>query len=85
MLVDYQNLSSEALHGLAREFVISQISDHEVDVNLETWIQQTLNQIKQGLLVIEFSQADESVTLKSVDDIVFSDEQQDKNNDPFGA
>lgn len=69
MLVDYKSISAEALENLCREYVIANLSDVEQEVQLADWVTQTINLVKSGELVIEFSEQDESVSLKNQSDI----------------
>lgn len=74
MLIDFQQLSQLALRGIAEQFVLSQLSDTESAPDMDLWVQQAIEMVKRGELVVEFSQVDESVTLKRVEDIVEIDE-----------
>ena len=57
MVIDYSDLSSEALQGLIEEYVTRDGTDYgEYEVSLDTKVQQVLNQLKQGELVIYFSE-----------------------------
>lgn len=69
MIIDYKALSADALTGLSREYVISHLSEVEESIELETWVQRVINKVKSGELVVEYSQVDESVSLKNISDI----------------
>ena len=64
MLIDYTTLSDDVIKGIAEQFVISQVSETEDQPNISTWVEQAVSRIKSGELLIEYSEVDESVTLK---------------------
>ena len=69
MLVDYKDISSEALENLCREYVIANLSEVEQEVQLADWVAKTIELVKSGELVIEFSEQEESVSLKKESEI----------------
>ena len=70
--IPYDQLSSEALHGVLEEFVTRDGTDYgEIEVSLETKISQVLGQLKSGKAVIVFDQDSETCNiLKSNDPIL---------------
>ena len=64
MLIDYTTLTDDAIKGIAEQFVISQLSETEDQFNVATWVEQAINSVKSGELLIEYSEVDESVALK---------------------
>lgn len=67
--ISYEQLSPEALHGVIEEFVTRDGTDYgEVEIALETKIDQVLAQIKSGKAVIVFDQETESCTVLRRDD-----------------
>ncbi len=70
--IQYDQLSSEALHGLIEEFVTRDGTDYgEIEVPLETKINQVLNQLKSGKAVIVFDPESETCNiLKSNDPVL---------------
>ena len=70
--IPYDQLSSEALHGVLEEFVTRNGTDYgEIEVSLETKISQVLGQLKSGKAVIIFDQDSETCNiLKSNDPIL---------------
>ena len=70
--IPYDQLSSEALHGVLEEFVTRDGTDYgEIEVSLETKISQVLGQLKSGKAVIIFDQDSETCNiLKSNDPIL---------------
>ncbi len=73
MLIDYKDLSYDALLGIAKEYVISQLSDVEIDIEINAWTQQVINRVISGELVVAYSELEESVSLKDVKDIILQD------------
>lgn len=69
MLIDYKNLSQDALQNLAKEYVCSQISETDANLDVEQWTLDVLNAIENGDLVIEYSELNESVYLKSPSEV----------------
>ena len=71
--VPYNQLSPAALTGVIEEFVTRDGTDYgEVEVSLETKINQVLNQIKSGKAVIVFDQKTETCTILRGDDPVLN-------------
>lgn len=69
--IPFDQLSSEALHGLIEEFVTRDGTDYgEIEVALETKISQVLGQLKSGKAVIVFDQKSETCTILKSDDPV---------------
>ena len=79
MLIPYQEISKDALYSLAKEWVISNTSDTDMNPNIEQWTEQTIAKIKAGELVVEFGEESQTVTLKSSDEISFQS-QKDSDN-----
>ncbi len=65
MLIPYQEVSEVALQGLAREYVISNLSEVEVEMDIEIWTNKVIDMVKRSELLIEFSEENESFTLKN--------------------
>jgi len=72
LIISYEQLSPEALHGVIEEFVTRDGTDYgEVEVPLSTKIAQVMAQLRSGKAVIVFDQETESCTvLKSDDSLV---------------
>ena len=64
MLIDNKTLTDDVIKGIAEQFVISQLSETEDQPNISTWVEQDVSKVKSGELLIEYSEVDESVTLK---------------------
>jgi len=69
MLIPYQELSSDAVASLAKEWVVSNLSDVETQPNVEQWTLDTISKIKKGELVIEFGEDSQTVYLKAKDSL----------------
>lgn len=69
MLIEPNDLSLNAIESLAKEWVISKLSDTEVSPDVESWTEQTIKQIKSGELLIEFGEESQTVYLKSKDEL----------------
>jgi len=70
MIIEYQQLSEAALKGVAEQFVIAQLNELDSEPDVELWVDKVIQQVKAGELLVEFSQVNESVTLKSRDQII---------------
>jgi hypothetical protein len=70
--IPYGQLSPEALHGVVEEFVTRDGTDYgEVEVPLETKINQVLDQLKSGKAVMVFDPESETCNiLKSNDPLL---------------
>lgn len=71
MLICYSDLSNDAVYSLAREWVVSNLSDTDSQPNVTEWTEKTIQKIKKGELVIEFGEESQSVYLKTKDEINF--------------
>ena len=71
MLISYSDLSNDAVYSLAREWVVSNLSDTDSHPNVTEWTEKTIQKIKKGELVIEFGEESQSVYLKTKDEINF--------------
>ncbi len=71
MLIPYQELSEEAVYSLAKDWVVSNLSDTEYLPDVDVWSKQAVQKIKSGELVIEFGEESQTVYLKSKEDINF--------------
>lgn len=69
MLIAYTDLSEDALNSLAKEWVISKLSDTENFPQVEEWTQSTLVKIKNRELLIEFGEESQTVYLKTADEL----------------
>ncbi|PHS17546.1 MAG: hypothetical protein COA86_09665 [Kangiella sp.] len=71
MLIPYDSLSEDVLFSVAKEWVISKTADIEELPNVEKWTNDVVKKIKVGELLIEFSEENQSVTIKSPEEINF--------------
>ena len=67
--IPYDQLTSEALHGVIEEFVTRDGTDYgEIEVTLETKANQILNQLKSGKAVIVFDPESETCNILKSND-----------------
>ena len=71
MLIPHDSLSKDVLFSVAKEWVISKTADIEELPNVEKWTNDVVKKIKVGELLIEFSEENQSVTIKSPKEINF--------------
>ena len=75
MLIPYQSLDSETLNNLIESFILREGTDYgEAEISLASKTQRVFEQIKQGNVLILFSELEESVTL--IDKQQFNDQTQ---------
>jgi uncharacterized protein YheU (UPF0270 family) len=66
MIIPQSAISSEALEGIIKEFVLREGTEYgATDISLETKVKQVHRQIDRGDVVIVFDEATESVDLVS--------------------
>ncbi len=64
MLIPYQDLDLDTLHNLIEYFILREGTDYgEQEVSLPQKTEHVLQQLKQGTVVILYSELSESVTL----------------------
>lgn len=64
LIIPFQELSPEALRGVVEEFVTRDGTDYgEFEIALETKIQQILNQLHAGKIVIMFDPKSETCNI----------------------
>jgi hypothetical protein len=64
MLIPYQDLESETLYNLIESFILREGTDYgEEEISLSQKTAEVLQQLKEGSVVILYSQLSESVTL----------------------
>ncbi len=65
MIIPWQELETETLHNLIREFVLREGTDYgDNEVSLDTKIEQVAQQIKSGDVIIVFSELHDTVDIK---------------------
>lgn len=74
MLILPTDLSEQAIESLAKDWVISKISDTETTPQLDQWTEQTVAKIRSGELLIEFGEESQTVYLKTKDEFEFTSE-----------
>lgn len=65
MIISITELTEEALRGIAQQYVEQNIADTEADINFDQWTQQVITMAKQGKLLVEYSEVNQSVNLVS--------------------
>lgn len=64
MLIPYQDLESDTLYNLIESFILREGTDYgEEEISLSQKTDDVLQQLKEGSVVILYSQLSESVTL----------------------
>ena len=64
MIVPYEQIETETLESLIREFVLREGTDYgAVEVSLDAKVKQILAQLKSGKLVITYSEVHESIDI----------------------
>ena len=64
MLIPYQDIAPETLNNLIESFILREGTDYgEVEFSLAEKTEKVLLQLKNGSVVIEFSQVSETITL----------------------
>ena len=64
MLIPYQELEPDTLHNLIESFILREGTDYgEQEISLPQKTENVLQQLKEGSVVILYSQLSESVTL----------------------
>ena len=68
MIIPHTQLSADTLDNLIREFVLREGTDYgDIEVSLDTKVNQVREQLKQGKLVITYSEEYESVDISPAD------------------
>lgn len=67
MLIPFDQLSDDALQGLAEDYLTSGADQYMGNLSRE--IPKVINQLSGGHLVVEFSEIDESIALKRKEDL----------------
>ena len=77
MIVPYESLTSlpkDTLDNLIKEYLFSQVEDGSFTTMDSEQIEQALAQcrqmLKQGTLVVEYSENDESIGIRHIDQII---------------
>ncbi len=69
MLISYHDLSDDAVYSLAKEWVVSNLSEVEAQPMLAEWTDKTIQKIKKGDLLIEFGEESQTVYLKTKEEL----------------
>lgn len=64
MIIPWQELSSDTLENLIKEYVLSQLEDYQMEsAQTEQWMEQVKRKLQTGEAVIEWSEANETATI----------------------
>jgi uncharacterized protein YheU (UPF0270 family) len=64
MLIPYDSIDTDTLYRLIESFVLREGTDYgEEEVPLEEKVNQVLEQLQEGIVVIEYSEEHESVNI----------------------
>lgn len=67
MIVPHQQISKDALHGLVESYIHREGTDYgAVEASLDDKVQQVMNQLDAGDVVVVFDEASESVSLMTL-------------------
>ncbi|NVJ50655.1 MAG: YheU family protein [Gammaproteobacteria bacterium] len=67
MIIPWQELQTETLDNLIREYVIGTLEDYQMEsTQMEQWIAQVKAKLRSGEAVVEWSEANESATIVDV-------------------
>ena len=84
MLVPYESLSqlsSETFDNLIKEYLISQVEDGSFSGDGEHCMDRAIIQcktaLKQGLLVVEYNEEEQSIGIRRKEDIVYQESEYD--------
>ncbi len=65
MIIPWQELETETLYNLVREFVLREGTDYgDSEVSLDTKVEQVKKQLETGDAIIHFSELHETVDIK---------------------
>ncbi|WP_072670445.1 YheU family protein [Vibrio injensis] len=66
MIVPWQQIASETLHNLIREFVLREGTDYgESEISLQDKIDQVIAQLRSGQAMIVYSELHETIDIKT--------------------
>jgi len=64
MIIPFDSIDNETLHSLVESFVLREGTDYgEVEISMQEKVDQIIEQLKLGDIVIEYSEEHESVTI----------------------
>lgn len=82
MIIPVDALEPDTLYSLAEAFVLREGTDYgEQEVELDVKVQQVLDKLKSGDAVLVYSELHESVDIKSKEDILPGDVENEGNED----
>nr|WP_297348537.1 YheU family protein [uncultured Glaciecola sp.] len=64
MIIPFETIDNETLQSLVESFVLREGTDYgEVEISMQEKVDQIIEQLSQGDIVIEYSEEHESVTI----------------------
>lgn len=69
MIINHKELSDQALKGIAEAYVAAHLSDVDDQLKFSDWVEEVMRKVQKGELLVEYSEVDESVTLKSPEEV----------------
>ncbi|MFQ3206017.1 MAG: hypothetical protein ACI9IT_000151 [Glaciecola sp.] len=64
MIIPFETIDNETLQSLVESFVLREGTDYgEVEISMQEKVDQIIEQLRQGDIVIEYSEEHESVTI----------------------
>ena len=70
MLIEHSQLSEDILRAIAQQYICSNLSGVESEMDMEQWTDQVVARVKKGELLIDYSENNESVYLRKPEEIV---------------
>lgn len=69
MLISHTDLAEDVVFSIAKEWVVAQMSDTEVQPEVVEWTKKTVAKIKRGELLIEFGEESQTVYIKTKEEL----------------
>ena len=64
MIVPWQELETETLNNLIKEYVLSKLEDYQLESSqMDSWIEEVKTKLRTGEALIEWSETHETVTI----------------------
>ena len=64
MIVPWQELETETLNNLIKEYVVSKLEDYQLESSkIDDWIAEVKGKLQRGEALIEWSETHETVTI----------------------
>lgn len=64
MIIPWQQLEPDTLNSVIKEYILEKLEDYQMEsVDMQQWTDQVKRQLASGDAVIEWSEANETVTI----------------------